>query len=607
MRLDFVKLQTTAANRNSPPAEKTKPSTEKVEASLLVAGDRAELSSPDTSKNVSKSSKSGFGARLAAKAKRLTLYGMIGVMGLNAVGPSIIQTADAAWAQNNQTEVLAVNQDLTPSQDRLARGEMLALGDGAVAYLADQGVKLHVVDSDAESAEVLTEHMNYPTVNSQQLEFVGKKAQQVGDFLDSQDNIRRLEESIDSLQAEQSQEYVKWMKSLHGNTTRQRPPQGGLMGGLMMGQRAAGGPNETSPMLNLGGMISTSPGQAGGLMGQMGQMGRMGQFPTMPDALLEANADLSDAKTMLQSQVAGELEKAALSEEVKPAISSGLPNISVDMAVMMSGAKTPAEKAEFRDLIYQWNGDRIQKAQADGLQLMEKNLSLVQHPQAQEFMSGQLEAAKANPDLIPMNTNKGSLLLPNFSYYHFEGQTEGQTFRIPQQATDNLYKYVQGSSGLYNNASRHSQVDHQALQPEYGDKVVVHELAHALDGVMEQENPSFHKQWHTRVRVAYESAEHRHSHGHEVNSEYGMTNYKEYVAEGVERLISDPGHLQETDPALFELSQELLKEANRLGNNGLPGKVRAAALEQLSRLYTRPEKTGVVRQLPGKRPPVSGG
>ena len=69
--------------------------------------------------------------------------------------------------------------------------------------------------------------------------------------------------------------------------------------------------------------------------------------------------------------------------------------------------------------------------------------------------------------------------------------------------------------------------------------------------------------------------------------------YKEYIAEGVEGLFSNPEHLQESDPALYNLSLELLAQANKEGEAPSRLPLQTLALRRLSQGFYQEERTSL--------------
>jgi hypothetical protein len=260
--------------------------------------------------------------------------------------------------------------------------------------------------------------------------------------------------------------------------------------------------------------------------------------------------------------------------------------MTVEGAVLSSGAQTQQEKAEFRQLLQELNGEKLQEAQQRSLDRQENNLERVADPTAKQFFARSLQGMRENPDRIPLETHQNNLLIPNFRYSHFEGQKEGEIFRTPVQ--ENLEHLVHNANGVYFSETRAAQVDVQALHSRHGEKVVIHEMAHALDHLMKQESPEFHEQWHGRLQNAYEQAAQRRESGQAVNSDYGMTNHAEYIAEGVEILFSNPEHLKETDPALHQLALELLEQGSRQGDSLAHRNVQSKALQRLSLGFVEP-------------------
>jgi Glucose-regulated metallo-peptidase M90 len=532
--------------------------------------DRADIQGEET-RSVDLS-RPGFLTNLRRATHKASLYGLIGIIGLNALAPTLTNCIQSDLAAKDKIELLSEDHNLTAEQRELADGEMTFLGPGAIHYLAEHGVKVHVTDNDAETAHLLIERVNYKQVSQKELSSASPDVVAARQSLDGQERLGQLSSRIDSLHDSRSQEMQRWLATVPQPAGQNTHPLGGM--GLF-----AGGQGHAS---------SVDHQLSGGLGGLMG----MGS-----SSLAQVNNEIFDAQQILLGEMSSRIEESGLSQFVRPALALS-PNLSVEGAVLMSGAQTDQERAEYRDLIYQWNGENLAQAQSESLAKQEQNLANVSDPSAREFLARNLERTRQNPDQIPLATHKHNLVLPNFRYAHFKGAVGQEVLRVP--VDQNIERSVQGAAGFFNSTTRLAQVDSDALRPDYPDRVVVHELTHALDHVMSQESPEFHKDWQTRLSQAFEASKLRQEAGQGVNSEYGMTNPKEYIADGVEGLLSNPEHLKETDQPLYELAVELVQQANKEGSPMARIQLRSAAIARLQLGFYR-EETRPSQDLPKRQ------
>ena len=553
--------------------------------------DRAEIQNVDSPSAAS--SRPGLLTKLQSHARRSVLYGLIGIIGFNALAPPAASSVVEQLEAKDRVELLSEDHDLTASQGRQVNKEMDFLGPGAIHYLAKHGVKLHVTETDAETAQLIFQKNTYPQVEQSEISQASSPVKNFRERLKNDERLGDLSQRVDSLRQSQRDLIAQRMKDVSP------PKAGGMMGqALGMGGFFAGG-SSPAGSLSEEGPDSQMGGIFGGVMGAV--PGGMGIHEGEPNPMLELADDIFQAETMLKSELTSRLHEAGLSRVARPA--SAVSSVfSVDNAIFLSGAKTDRERAEVRDLIYEWNGEELVQAQVESLAQQEKNLANVKDPNAHEFMSLNVARLKDNPDQILIPAHKGNFIIPNFRFAHFEGENGTETYRVPVEA--NVEKSVQGALGYYSGLSRTAQVDDSVLNPDHGEKVVVHELTHALDHVMREESPELHKDWHRRLVKAYEAAQAGQEAGREVNSEYGMTNPHEYIADGVEALFKEPEHLKKTDPTLYDLSVELLQQANKEGASSVRGQIQRQALELLQRKAVRKEDEPV-QPLSNPHPPTT--
>ena len=539
--------------------------------------DRAQIQNVDTS--AVDMSRPGFLTKLRRHTSRSVLFGLVGIIGFNALAPPAAGSVLEHLEAKDRIELLSENHGLTSSQGQQVHKEMDFMGSGAIHYLANHGVKLHVTGTDAETAQLVFQKNAYTQVEQEDISAASSQVKSFREGLKDDERLGQLSQRVDSLRESQRDLVQQRMKDFS-------PPQvGGMMGGAMVMGGFFSGETLPDKVSSEGGPDSQLGGIFSGMMG--GVPGSATMSDGTPDPMSELVDDIFQAETMLKAELNSRLSEAGLSSVARPA-SSVSSVFSVQNAVFLSGAQTDQEKAEVRDLIYEWNGDDLVQAQTESLAEQQKNLDSIKDPTAQKFMSQHLEELKNNPDGVMVSAHKGNFVIPNFRFARFEGHHGTESYRVP--VDQDVERSVQGALGFYNWPSRTAQVDDAVLNPEHGEKVVVHELTHALDHVMREESPELHKNWHGRLVKAYEAAQAGKEEGREVNSNYGLTNPQEYIAEGVEALFKEPEHLKETDPALYSLSVELLQQANKEGTSSTRGRVQSIAIQFLQSKAVRHEE-----------------
>lgn len=327
----------------------------------------------------------GILSKLRKATGKASIYMLLGVMSFQALAPSLAATVEQQLEPTDKIELLSEDHKLSSEQRDLASAEMDHLGSGAIRYLADQGVKLHITDNDAETAQLLVDHMHFDQVSQKEVQSVGEKVQTAVRKLNGEERVSQLSSRLDSLHTTKNKEVQKWFASM----AKQRQ------------EAVADNPGMQSMTGPLGG---------GGTFGGVGGMGGIGMLGSMtpggmPDSVSSLGGEILDAQQMLTAEMNGQIEKAGISDLVRPAISVS-PTISVESLVAMSGARTDQEKAEYRDLIYEWNGDNLVQAQTEALAKQESGLELVTNQAAREFFVKNLENVRNNPDRLPLATHK---------------------------------------------------------------------------------------------------------------------------------------------------------------------------------------------------------
>ncbi len=273
----------------------------------------------------------------------------------------------------------------------------------------------------------------------------------------------------------------------------------------------------------------------------------------------ELDKSLFDAKIPARCFMPGlDLPPAMVAQAIHQA---NQPLSTMDMA-FRHGAITPEQHQEFEQVMLALNGERLTRARREGLEKMRSDLV-----PGDPALEGQLQCAEEDPCCIHVDHRAHDLVVPDL-YYH-----GGQ--RLTRESRESMQSWAGWGTTVkpYDLEIEHGSEIGGAFYPpnrvlirdcEVGESTPVHEIGHAIDHAVRQADPAFHAHWSARVKQAFDQ-------GGQVSS-YARTNTSEYVAEGVFHYYHDPATLRTLDPALYELSEELLQSASRLGSQALqPG------------------------------------
>ena len=98
-------------------------------------------------------------------------------------------------------------------------------------------------------------------------------------------------------------------------------------------------------------------------------------------------------------------------------------------------------------------------------------------------------------------------------------------------------------------------------QSYLGTGAATHEVGHAVDHLVERLDPDFYQDWSADLQEAYDAVGSGQS---GAISDYSRTNLREYLADGSKFYHQQPDQLRQTDPALYELVDELTERAVEL-------------------------------------------
>ncbi|GMU55787.1 MAG: hypothetical protein AMXMBFR33_49330 [Candidatus Xenobia bacterium] len=402
--------------------------------------------------------------------------------------------------------LLQADRNLTPHQHQLASEELQAFGQPTVRWLEQRGVTIQITDSDAEVGRMLEE---YGILHGLDRVQVAREAVEVGAALD---------------QVVTGPEYQARLKSTEkllseaGELHRQWAEKNGLP--TMPGFSGFG----------LGGA---------GMAGMLAQTGRtLTPRPAREGQIMKELMTLSQASLQSFKQAAG-----SWGEQVGFLF-------SVQSAIEQSGASSQADQADFRALLQAANGERLARAQAEGLAQVESQVALLPEGPAREAASAHLADLQAHPDKIPLNGLKHGLVAPPVRYLSLGDRS------VVLSATDSSGFGDIQAQGLHFPRTDVIQVDADQLgQP---GRVLSHEVGHAIEDQLRESDPEFYRDFQPRLKAAFEKARQQPA---EAASGYGLKNPAEYLAEGVRLHFESPELLSQKDPALAGLTREVLERA----------------------------------------------
>lgn len=256
---------------------------------------------------------------------------------------------------------------------------------------------------------------------------------------------------------------------------------------------------------------------------------------------------------------------------------------TLETVALFHGARCPEEKQLFYQLVEELNGPRLEQAR------QENQAKLDQY------------GVQRDPAHVPIDTLKHTLLFPDL---YFCGP-ERLLLNEHDQAT--LDTWHDGGARvsfarregdewngqyLYGGEPKRILVRNTAL----AGKTPVHELGHALDMHLEDQDPVFYRELHDGLARAYSRARS----SSQAVSNYALANLREYFAEGFAHYYQDLNKLKGSDPDLCALVEAACQRACQLGGLDLKsGRQVRLQLDQLpvqvgqslSQMAAEPEAT----------------
>jgi hypothetical protein len=238
---------------------------------------------------------------------------------------------------------------------------------------------------------------------------------------------------------------------------------------------------------------------------------------------------------------------------------------TLETVAIHHGARSPEEKQLFYQLVEELNGPRLDQARAENQAKLEEH------------------GLQRDPAHVPINTLKHTLLFPDL---YFCGP---QRLLLDEHDRGTLETWHDGGSKvsfasregdewngqyLYLGDQKRILVRNTAL----ASQTPVHEMGHALDMHLENQDPVFYHELHDGLARAYSRAR---SSSRAV-SNYALANLREYFAEGFAHYYQDLGKLKESDPDLCALVEAACRRACQL--EGLDLKTGREVREQLETL-----------------------
>ncbi len=396
---------------------------------------------------------------------------------------------------------LSADKNLTPQQHSLASAELEAFGSPTLHWLGDRGVRIQIVEEDVESARILEQNGYLRTTDRMQL------AQEAIDLRVKMDQalvspeLKARLSRIDSIQAEQAEVMKKWRQE--------------------------------------NGLPETVVGC--GVFGGVGMMGAGAQLPPRMSELGKSLLAALQAREEVLKQAAGTWGAGV-----------AFPG-SMEFSLDLAGAKTDAQKSEYRALMELANGDRLEQARGAALAQAEATLATIPEGPAREAAQKWVATMRSQPDKIFLDRARFGIVEPPVVYV-------GDKL-VPRDGLESIH-----ALGFYMPVSGGIEVDANQLGTTH---TLSHEIGHAIEDQLSKEDPHWYEtEFKPRLQAAYDAAKARPG---TPASQYGLKNTGEYIAEGVKLHFESPDFLAKTDPELAELTRVMLQRADQKGGQGFLG------------------------------------
>lgn len=350
----------------------------------------------------------------------------------------------------------------------------------------------------------------------------------------------------------------------------------------LQGERSAlmqskGVAERTMPMLGFG---QPPDPEVQALDAQIGKLG-MERNKATADALNDTKLPVTTFHVPTPPGMSGMFAHAAM-------VQSNMPMSTEGMA-LVHGFRTPDERAQFNRWVEAINGDRVTTARNEAMQGLDQ--ALKNDPDNAELKKLK-EDAKAHPERIHIDHRRHNILVPDIHAYRepVPGESPFDTSRTPTEKPMFLDEHDRGTLRNWNGFE--GKRIEESFDPRTGKgtpqlgqyfhkgdvkRILVmngaisggtpaHELGHAVEDIIEKQDPKFYGPWKQRLDTAYEQA----GKGplEEQISGYSRTSPKEYLAEGFEHYYDDPKTLKFKDPDLYALVHDLTQRASHLQAGG---------------------------------------
>lgn len=252
---------------------------------------------------------------------------------------------------------------------------------------------------------------------------------------------------------------------------------------------------------------------------------------------------------------------------------------SLDQMAASHGLTDPAQASQFKAQVYTMNQERIDAARSQ--QLERWNLTSQGTGESAERTKQLLAEAQGNPDSVPiyLAPDERPLLVPNTfaTTVRRQGQEQQATLTLHDVKTYHDWTDLNGRASrtnvlgqyFYENGRSEVLVRREELGlPTIEGRTLIHEMGHAVESVLERENPGFFESFEARLRDSHRTAR-PHQQPTEAPasqqawdpnrravSTYAETNSHEFFAEGYAFYIRDPERLKSLDAKLYQLVDE---------------------------------------------------
>ncbi|MFN8610002.1 MAG: zinc-dependent peptidase [Vulcanimicrobiota bacterium] len=260
---------------------------------------------------------------------------------------------------------------------------------------------------------------------------------------------------------------------------------------------------------------------------------------------------------------------------------------SLKEMALVHGARSPQEIKEFIDIVKSINGTRIdqaiQQAADNFTSLKQMGTTLNRQPfDAQKFKQGLLK----NSDMLPLDHNNLAILVPDLYYKQIDGQTlrldghdrgaiENWSGELNAKGELEVDGKINGDKNPIRGEYFYDDAVNRILlrTSETGSRAPIHELGHALDHLLQKQDPKFYQSWKAEVQKDYDAMMKglfSGPDGTQPITQYATSNVNEYIAEGFAHYHLTPEEFKAKDPTFYGHIDKFVKQLKQLQQNQGP-------------------------------------